>query len=116
MLETAYNILMIGALIIIAICLLLVIFKSIKARDGGEFTNQSGQVIKYAPSYQVKFDEIVEGEAIERKIKVSKDDIELITSLQKLRTYSRALLGFDVGFNATGCYLKLISASPVENK
>ena len=30
MLETAYNILMIGALIIIAICLLLVIFKSIK--------------------------------------------------------------------------------------
>ena len=30
MLETAYNILMIGALIIIAVCLLLVIFKSIK--------------------------------------------------------------------------------------
>lgn len=92
------------------------IFKSIKERDGGKFTNQSGQVIEYPSAYQVKFDEIVDGEAVERKIKVSKDQAELIVALQNLKTYSRAVLSFDVGFNASGCYLKLVSAKPLEVK
>lgn len=90
------------------------IFKSIKEREGGEFTNQSGQVIKYPASHQVKFDEYVEGESIERKIKVSNEQIQLIASLQNLKPYSKAKLGFDVGFNSNGCYLKLVSAEPIE--
>lgn len=87
------------------------IFKQIKSRDGGEFTNQTGQVIKYNASHQVTFDEKDEkGELHERKIKVSNDQVELIAFLSKTKSYSWVDLVFDVGFNQNGCYLKLIDA------
>ena len=91
------------------------IFKQIKARDGGEFTNQTGQVVKYNASHLVTFDEKDEkGELHERKIKVSNDQIELISFLSNIKAYSFVDLVFDVGFNQNGCYLKLIDAKKSE--
>ena len=34
-----------------------VVFKSVTTREGGEFTNDKGQVIKYDPSFVIKFDD-----------------------------------------------------------
>lgn len=90
------------------------IFKSIKARDGGEFTNQQGQVIKYQPAFNVKFDEYVEGEAKERSLKVSQDQLELVSELKTFKPYTKVILGFDVGFNTSGCYIKLVNVKKFE--
>lgn len=90
------------------------IFKSIKAREGGKFTNQVGQVIEYPASQQVKFDEVIDGESIERKIKVSNDQVQLIALLSELKPYTWVNLIFEVGFNANGCYLKLINAEKIK--
>ena len=86
------------------------IFKSITARDGGEFTNQQGQVIKYQPAFKVKFDELVDGEPKERTINVSQDQVELIKELQSYKPYTTVIFGFDFGFNISGFYGKLISS------
>ena len=92
------------------------IFKQIKSREGGKFTNQTGMVIEYPASHVLTFDEKDEkGELHERKIKVSNDQVELIAFLSKLKSYSFVDLTFDVGFNQNGCYLKLIDAKETEN-
>lgn len=90
------------------------IFKSIKAREGGEFTNQQGQKIQYQPSFQVKFDEYLDGEAKERSIKVSQEQVELISKLKAFKPYSQVELVFDVGFNATGCFIKLLDVNQLK--
>lgn len=92
------------------------IFKSIKAREGGEFVNQQGQKIQYQPSFQVKFDEYVDGEAKERSIKVAQDQIDLVTKLKAFNPYTQVGLVFDVGFNVTGCFIKLVDANELQKK
>ena len=46
-----------------------VVFKSVEEREGGSFTNERGQVINYDKSYLVRFDEEVDGNIQERKVK-----------------------------------------------
>ena len=73
------------------ICKGLFIFKNIKRKDGGEFINQQGQKVSYKPSYEVKFDEMVDGEAFERKIKVSEEEGDLIQILSTFKTYQKVI-------------------------
>lgn len=96
------------------ICKGLFIFKNIKRKDGGEFTNQQGQRVSYKPSYEVKFDEMVDGEACERKIKVAEDENELIQILSTFKTYQKVIFEFEVGFNSKGITLKLVGAADKE--
>ena len=96
------------------ICKGLFIFKNIKRKDGGEFVNQQRQKDSYKPSYEVKFDDMVDGEAFERKIKVSEEEGDLIQILSTFKTYQKVIFDFDVGFNSKGITLKLIGASDKE--
>ena len=84
------------------------IFKSAIHKDGGSFTNQSGQEIKFGESYQVKFDEVLEnGEINERKIKVATTETALVQKLLQMKPYKKCKISFDVGFNASGVTLKM---------
>ena len=48
-----------------------VIFKGIEERASGVFKNDKGQEISYPKAYVVRFDEEVEGDYQERKVKFS---------------------------------------------
>lgn len=69
-----------------------VVFKSIKTRDGGEFTNDKGQIIKYDPVFVIKFDETVNNEIIERRLKFPLTNKQLEKKLKELEPYSKIVL------------------------
>ena len=91
------------------------IFKGIRAKDGGEFTNANGQKIQYQPSYEVKFDDVDENNVInERKVKVSLEQKELVEKLMVAKVYSPLVFEFEIGFNSKGTSLKLLDVSEVK--
>ena len=70
-------------------------FKGLTRKDGGSFTNDRGQEIKYKPSYSLKLDEMTEEGINERLFKIA-DDSALVSSLQQLKPYQDITLEFDV--------------------
>lgn len=72
------------------------VFKGVSKRDGGEFTNDKGQVVQYEPSYVVKFDETVNGEIQERRLKFPITNNALKHKLSELEPYSKFTLLCDV--------------------
>lgn len=68
------------------------VFKGVSKRDEGEFTNDKGQIIKYDSSYVVKFDEDVEGEITERRLKFPTSNKALYNKLKELAPYSKFVL------------------------
>lgn len=72
------------------------VFKSVSKKDGGEFTNDKGQVVKYDSSYIIKIDDNVNGEIIERKLKFPLTNKVLFDKLSKLELYSKITLICDV--------------------
>lgn len=72
------------------------VFKGVIKRDGGEFTNDKGQIVKYDPSYVVKFDETVNGEIQERRLKFPTTNKALHHKLSELEPYSKISLLCDV--------------------
>lgn len=75
---------------------LSVVYKGVSKREGGEFTNEKGQVIKYEPSYVLKFDEEVNGEILERRLKFPVTNKTLFNKLSSIEAYSKVLLVCDV--------------------
>ena len=73
-----------------------VVFKGVSKRDGGEFTNDKGEVIKYDPSFIVKFDEDVNGEIVERRLKFPITNKALEHKLKEVEAYSKIVLLCDV--------------------
>lgn len=73
-----------------------VIYKGLSKRDGGQFTNEKGQQVTYDDSYILKFDEEVNGEVFERKLKFPFTNKELANKLRKLEIYSKIKLICDV--------------------
>lgn len=73
-----------------------VVFKSISKRDGGEFVNDKGQKVSYDPAYVVKFDEDVNGEIQERRLKFPLSNKSLYNKLNELEPYSKISLVCDV--------------------
>lgn len=73
-----------------------VVFKGVSKRDGGEFTNDKGEVIKYDPSFIIKFDEDVNGEIIERRLKFPITNKALEHKLKEVEAYSKIVLLCDV--------------------
>lgn len=73
-----------------------VVFKGVSKRDGGEFTNDKGEIIKYDPSFIVKFDEDVNGEIVERRLKFPITNKALEHKLKEVEAYSKIVLLCDV--------------------
>ena len=75
---------------------LSVVYKSVSKKDGGEFINDKGEKIQYDPSYVVKFDEEVNGEIQERRLKFPLSNKTLYGKLSELSPYSKITLVCDV--------------------
>ena len=73
-----------------------VVFKGVTRRDGGEFTNDKGEVISYDPSFVVKFDEDSNGEIMERRLKLPITNKNLEKKLKETEPYSKITLVCDV--------------------
>lgn len=68
------------------------VFKSVDTRDGGEFTNDKGALVKYEPCFVVKFDEDVNGQIMERRLKFPITNKALEHKLKELEPYSKIVL------------------------
>ncbi|MCI9247120.1 MAG: hypothetical protein HFJ30_08485 [Clostridia bacterium] len=80
-----------------------VIFKGIEERASGVFKNDKGQEISYPKAYVVRFDEEVEGDYQERKVKFSGDNAGLYTRFKTLKAYDRINLIFDIVLSNNSC-------------
>ena len=74
------------------------VFKGIEEREGGEFTNSQGQNVKYNASYVLKVDEKTEKGIYERRLKVSKDNSDLVNKLKAVEEYTKIWLSCEVSF------------------
>ena len=72
------------------------VYKCLEKKDGGEFTNDKGQSIKYKPSYSLKVDEVTEQGIYERKLKIGEGQTQLVDTLKKLKPYERIELECDI--------------------
>lgn len=82
-------------------------FKQIVRKDGGEFTNDKGQVIQFKESYALSVDEMTENGIYERKFKIAVDS-PLVQDLLIKKPYSDIAITFDVQF-----YGNSIKAIPI---
>jgi len=73
-----------------------VVYKGVSKRDGGEFTNEKGEVVKYEPSYVIKFDEDVDGDIRERRLKFPLTNKMLYSKLDGIDVYSKITLVCDI--------------------
>lgn len=73
-------------------------FKSIEKREGGEFTNDKGQLIRYESLYVIKVDEQTENGIYERRFKISSSDNVLVSKIQRLSAYDDIEMTFDIQF------------------
>lgn len=70
-------------------------FKGLTKRDGGEFKNSNGDVIKYKESYSLKVDEQTENGIFERQFKIAIDS-PLVNDLSGYELYDNITIYFDV--------------------
>lgn len=86
-----------------------VVFKSVSQRDGGSFTNEKGQTVKYDSAYVVRFDlEEENGEISEHKAKFKGNNNQLFTKFKSLKPYDKINLIFDVTIQNSGCKLEIV--------
>ena len=69
-----------------------VIYKSLSVREGGEFTNERNQVVKYEPTFVIQFDENLDGKIIERRLKFPFTNKNLEKKIRDLQSYSKIKL------------------------
>lgn len=93
-----------------------VVFKGIEERSGGVFRNDKGQDIKYDKAYVVRFDEQVDGDYQERKVKFSGDNMGLYTRFKALKAYDRINLIFDVILGNNSCKIAITDFAVVQKK
>lgn len=77
-------------------------FIEIIKKDGGSFTNSSGNVINYPASYRLKLNDKTENGIEQRVFKIADkpENVELINQLEKFEEYSDIILDFDVVFSS----------------
>lgn len=73
-------------------------FKGLEKRDGGEFTNDKGQNIKYNESYILKVDESTQKGIYERKLKIDVNNTYLLDKLKLKKPYDPIKLVCDITF------------------
>lgn len=73
------------------------VFKNLTHRQGGTFKDSNGNEINYPSAYILKVDELKDnGDADERKFKVSENQVTLINDLETLEQYQKIELEFDL--------------------
>jgi len=72
------------------------IYRGIEEKEGGEFINNNNQKVKFDPTYQVKVDEEVENNIVERKYKFSRSNVELAEKFKRLKPYTKIIIAFDI--------------------
>lgn len=93
-------------------CSGIFVFKSFSHKNGGEFTNEKGDIIKYPASYTLKVDELMDnGDINERKFKVSEKQVQLINDLKDLESYQKIELNFNLTIYATRISLEVDSVN-----
>ncbi len=85
-------------------------FKSLVAKEGGEFINNKGEKVPYKASYALKVDEITEEGIFERTFKLAADSI-IVKDLQTLEPYTDVIIDFDVKFYSSNVSLIPIAVS-----
>jgi len=80
-------------------CKAIVTYKGIEQKEGGEFITPDNRKVKYEGSYVVKFDEITDSGAIERKAKFKLDNVGLFTRFKGLKIYEKIEITFDLVFS-----------------
>jgi len=93
-------------------CKGIFVFKSVNLREGGQFTNEKGDIVKYPPAYVLKFDEETRDGIIERKLKFPEDNNVLAYKLKELEPYTKICIEFDVILYGTS--VKLVPLDLVE--
>lgn len=86
-------------------CRGIVIFKGIEKREGGVFKNDKGQDINYNASYLIKFDEDINGNINERKLKFPASNLVLFDKFKEIKPYTKVNLSCDVVISNTICKL-----------
>lgn len=92
------------------------IFRGLDKKDGGEFTNERGQAIKYDGSYVLKLDEVTEEGVYERKLKFPLKNTSLLDKVKNLKVYDEINVNCDVAFFNNQVKLIPIDVSLVVNK
>ena len=93
-----------------------VIFKGIEERASGVFRNDKGQEISYPKAYVVRFDEEVEGDYQERKVKFAGDNAVLYTRFKALKSYDKINLVFDVILGNNSCKVAIVDFTQVQKR
>lgn len=84
------------------------IFKGIKEKKAGTFTNKEGKLINYNDTYKILVDELCEGVAYTREFKLKKEMALALSTLLKL--YDNIVITFDIVLlNDKEFYLKIIN-------
>lgn len=81
------------------------VFKGIETKEGGEFTNDRGQVIKYSPTYQIKLDEVVGTKTEERTFKFPIENKPLAEKFKTLKLYENVIVAFNIELYKTSVKL-----------
>lgn len=81
------------------------VFKGIETKEGGEFTNERGQVIKYSPTNQIKLDEIRGTKTEERTFKFPVENKQLAEKFKSLRLYENIVVAFNIELYKTSVKL-----------
>lgn len=93
-----------------------VVFKGIEERAGGIFKNDKGQEISYPKAYVVRFDEEVEGDYQERKVKFTGDNVGLFNRFKTLKAYDKINLVFDVTLGNNSCKISISDFTVISKK
>ena len=91
----------------------VVVYKGIEKRDGGTFKNAQGQDIKYDSSYVVKFDENMNNQINERKVKFPASNTYLYEKFSKFKPYTEVLLTCNIQLSNNACKLVPIDVGDV---
>ena len=81
------------------------VFKGIETKEGGEFTNERGQLIKFSPTNQIKLDEIQGTKTEERTFKFPIENKPLAEKFKSLKLYENVVVAFNIELYKTSVKL-----------
>ena len=81
------------------------VFKGIETKEGGEFTNERGQLIKFSATNQIKLDEIVGTKTEERTFKFPVENKPLAEKFKSLKLYENVVVAFNIELYKTSVKL-----------
>lgn len=81
------------------------VFRGIETKEGREFTNDKGQLIKFGATNQIKLDETVGTKTEERTFKFPVENKPLAEKFRHLRLYSNVVVDFNIELYKTSVKL-----------